>query len=89
MTNAVLLVLLAMAALATLSKSKGNRKISKQLAAGFTLAAWILPQFAYFVILTSLDNNVHHDQDFYLLDDLLGANKKSTSAGSVTYTVGE
>ena len=89
-TNAVLLVLLAMAALATLSKSQGTRKISHQLAAGLTLAAWILPQFAYFVILTSLDNaSAHHNQDdFFLLDDLLGTADKTSSAGSIAYSVG-
>ncbi|KAK4012921.1 uncharacterized protein LOC116931540 [Daphnia magna] len=89
MTNAVLLVLLAMAALASLSKTQGARSISPKSAAGLTLAAWILPQFAYFVILTSLDTaTVHKNEDFYLLDDLLGMNDKSTLTTGIRYTVG-
>ncbi|EFX85866.1 hypothetical protein DAPPUDRAFT_309120 [Daphnia pulex] len=89
MTNAVLLVLLAMAALVTLSKTQGGRKMSPKSAAGLTLAAWILPQFAYFVILTTLDNAaVHDNQDFYLLDDLLGTTEKSTLTTGIRYTVG-
>lgn len=89
MTNAVLLVLLAMAALISFSKSVRAKRISPKLAAGLTLAAWILPQFAYFLILTSLDKaNGHSNQDFYLLDDLLGANEKVSTTG-ITYTIGK
>lgn len=89
MTNAVLLVLLAMAALISFSKSARAKRISPKLAAGLTLAAWILPQFAYFLILTSLDKaNGHSNQDFYLLDDLLGANEKVSTTG-ITYTIGK
>ena len=90
MTNAVLLVLLAMAALTTLSKTQGGRKMSPKSAAGLTLAAWILPQFAYFVILTTLENAaVHNNQDFYLLDDLLGTTERTTLTTGIRYTVGE
>lgn len=90
MTNAVLLVLLALAALISLSKGAKSKRISPKLAAGLTLAAWIIPQFVYFVILTSLDNaSKHNDQNFYLLDDLLGTNEKTTTPHGITYTIGK
>ena len=90
MTNAVLLVLLAMAALITLTKLPSVRHMSPKLAAGLTLAAWIVPQFTYFVILTCVDNasGAHRDQDFYLLDDLFGT-KGSHRSTEITYSVGE
>lgn len=90
MTNAVLLVLLAMAALITLTKLPSVRHMSPKLAAGLTLTAWIVPQFTYFVILTCVDNasGAHRDQDFYLLDDLFGT-KGSHRSTEITYSVGE
>ena len=89
MTNAVLLVLLALAALLGYNKVTDGA-VGPKLSAGLTLAAWILPQLAYFIILTTLESAESHSKtlDFDFLDDLLGANDKSKNMG-ITYKIGE
>lgn len=88
MTNAVLLVLLAMAALIYISKLPYAKTMSPKSTAGLILAAWIVPQLTYFVIATCVDNaSGHQNQDFYLMDDLLGTNEKPRST-EITYSIG-
>lgn len=69
MTNAMLMVLMAMAAL--LAYSRVNKKTGSMMAAALTLTAWLLPQLSYFCILTTLEEvNSHSTVDFYFLDNL-------------------
>lgn len=87
MTNAVLLVLVALAALLGYNKMS-DRPVGPKLAAGLTLAAWLLPQLAYFIILTTLESTESHTKlDFDFLDDLLGTSERTHNIG-ITYKIG-
>lgn len=83
MTNAILMVLLAMAALLAYSRGASSGKTESVTAAVLTLTAWMLPQLSYFLILTTSEQEETNPQpstmDF--LDNLhpagsLGVNYK-------------
>ena len=83
MTNTILMVLMAMAAL--LAYSCFDTTTDSMTAAFLTLTAWMLPQLSYFVILTTLeDNNSLTTVNFNFLDDI----RKSTESVGITYKIG-
>jgi len=83
MTNAILMVLLAMAAL--LAYSRFDTTTSSMTAAFLTLTAWMLPQLSYFIILTTLeDTNSLTTVNFNFLDNV----RQSTESFGITYKIG-
>lgn len=87
MTNAILLVFLALGALLGYNRI-ASRVTGPKLSACLILAAWIFPQLIYFIILTTLESNEAHNKlDFNFLDDLLGISDGDASIG-ITYKIG-
>jgi len=84
MTNAILMVLLAMAAL--LAYSRFDATTGSMTAAFLTLTAWMLPQLSYFIILTTLeDTNSLTTVNFNFLDDI----HQPTDSPGITYKIGK
>ena len=95
-SNAILLVLLAMAALTAWNRTRTQNPTRPLLSAGLTLAGWILPQMANFIILTTSQVKSASEAgpsnagrlDFDFLDDLLGSTDQTGSSG-ITYKIGK